>query len=101
LRAQRGNPFNVIASAARQSNQRHCERSAAIQSASLRAQRGNPFSVTTMSAATRQSDGQGFRYNISIAELLELLAGRFINSAKAFARLRVIRVGNADKLLKL
>jgi hypothetical protein len=36
-----------------------------------------------------------------IAELLELLAGRFINSAKAFARLRVFRVGNADKPLKI
>jgi hypothetical protein len=38
-------------------------------------------------------------YNFAIAELSELLAGRFINSAKAFARLRVFRVGNADKLL--
>jgi hypothetical protein len=36
-----------------------------------------------------------------IAELPELLAGRFINSAKAFARLRVFRVGNADIPLKL
>jgi hypothetical protein len=40
-------------------------------------------------------------YNPRIAELTELLAGRFINPAKAFARLRVIRVGNADKPLKL
>jgi hypothetical protein len=40
-------------------------------------------------------------YNGYIAELSELLAGRFINSAKAFARLRVFRVGNADKPLKL
>jgi hypothetical protein len=42
-----------------------------------------------------------FFYNSPIAELPELLAGRFINSAKAFARLRVNRVGNADKPLKL
>jgi hypothetical protein len=40
-------------------------------------------------------------YNLHIAELSELLAGRFIKPAKAFARLRVIRVGNADKPLKL
>jgi hypothetical protein len=40
-------------------------------------------------------------YNTDFAELSELLAGRFINSAKAFARLRVIRVGNADIPLKL
>jgi hypothetical protein len=40
-------------------------------------------------------------YNPTIAELSELLAGRFINPAKAFARLRVFRVGNADKPLKL
>jgi hypothetical protein len=77
------------------------DKKTAIHSTSLRAQRGNLVSVTTMSAATRQSDGQGFRYNIFIAELLELLAGRFINSAKAFARLRVFRVGNADKPLKI
>jgi hypothetical protein len=36
-------------------------------------------------------------YNLFIAELTELLAGRFINSAKAFARLRFFRVGNAEK----
>ena len=40
-------------------------------------------------------------YNPPIAELLELLAGRFTKPAKAFARLRVFRVGNADKPLKL
>jgi hypothetical protein len=40
-------------------------------------------------------------YNLRIAELPELLAGRFIKPAKAFARLRVFRVGNADKPLKL
>jgi hypothetical protein len=40
-------------------------------------------------------------YNRTIAELSELLAGRFINPAKAFARLRVFRVGNADKPLKI
>jgi hypothetical protein len=45
--------------------------------------------------------GSDIFYNQNIAELFELLAGRFINSAKAFARLRVFRVGNADKLLKL
>jgi len=45
-------------------------------------------------------EGSAFFYNLSIAELSELLAGRFINSAKAFARLRVFRVGNADKPLK-
>jgi hypothetical protein len=44
---------------------------------------------------------RGLFYNLDIAELNELLAGRFINSAKAFARLRVFRVGNADKPLKL
>jgi hypothetical protein len=47
-----------------------------------------------------QEDSDIF-YNCPIAELSELLAGRFINPAKAFARLRVIRVGNADKPLKL
>jgi hypothetical protein len=41
-----------------------------------------------------------FFYNLHIAELSELLAGRFIKPAKAFARLRVIRDGNADKPLK-
>jgi hypothetical protein len=44
--------------------------------------------------------GSDIFYNLSIAELFELLAGRFINPAKAFARLRVIRVGNAEKPLK-
>jgi hypothetical protein len=44
--------------------------------------------------------GSDIFYNLSIAELSELLAGRFINPAKAFARLRVFRVGNADKPLK-
>jgi hypothetical protein len=43
--------------------------------------------------------GSAFFYNLFIAELSELLAGRFINPAKAFARLRVNRVGNADKPL--
>jgi S-adenosylmethionine synthetase len=37
---------------------------------------------------------------LRIAELIELLAGRFTKPAKAFARLRVFRVGNADKPLK-
>jgi hypothetical protein len=45
--------------------------------------------------------GSDIFYNASIAELSELLAGRFIKPAKAFARLRVFRVGNADKPLKI
>jgi hypothetical protein len=45
--------------------------------------------------------GADIFYNFDIAELSELLAGRFINPAKAFARLRVFRVGNADKPLNL
>jgi hypothetical protein len=44
--------------------------------------------------------GSEIFYNPPVAELSELLAGRFINPAKAFARLRVFRVGNADKPLK-
>jgi hypothetical protein len=44
--------------------------------------------------------GSDIFYNHCIAELSELLAGRFINSAKAFARLQDFRVGNADKPLK-
>jgi hypothetical protein len=41
-------------------------------------------------------EGSAFFYNLCIAELSELLAGRFTNPAKAFARLRVNRVGNAE-----
>ncbi len=60
-------------------------------------------SEARQSMDTRVPLGPNFRvgYNCFIAELSELLAGRFINPAKAFARLRVIRVGNADKPLKL
>jgi hypothetical protein len=43
--------------------------------------------------------GSDIFYNLRIAELSELLAGRFTKPAKAFARLRVNRVGNADKPL--
>jgi hypothetical protein len=85
-RAQRGHLFSVIASAARQSVDRF-------------APRDDLLIVTTRTAAAQQSDGQAPRYNVDIAELSELLAGRFIKPAKAFARLRVNRVGNADKPL--